>query len=294
MNLTTETHKLILKLKQNNIPVNVLYNESNLHCLIVKTKNSKYLIDLLENVDAIYNIKKSRSGYLVFLSEASISENVTLEIALNNGIEFIDFDLQDRLNIQETQIKNTAHLNDNNNSLKRNTYQKLPISKRKQKKKKFDDALKESLDGLATPSNEQPKDLFNKFANALDVLGQQITGAPLQQQLKQQGINWKTSADGQNIILYIVNAETNRPQAIATVNYQQLINKSEFSKQLTTIIDLARGKAPGTHEQAKQQLNDQDKVIRDVADAISPEEKNDPSAELIQQKLTSQTAANPK
>jgi hypothetical protein len=137
----------------------------------------------------------------------------------------------------------------------------------------FDQALNETLSGMATATGAQPGELFDKFARALQVLGQQMGIGPLQDQLEQQGIKWKKSTDGMSIILYVQNAQTNAPQPIARITSETLENPRDFEDQLTNMLDFAKGEAPGTLRQKQQELKDQEGAIRDIAQAISPEDQ---------------------
>lgn len=154
------------------------------------------------------------------------------------------------------------------------------------KRSEFNRELKEALDGIATPTGAQPDDLFKKFARALRVLGQQMGFGPLQDRLREQGIQWKKSDDNQAIILYIQNATTGAPQPIARVSHETLSNPSDFEQQLTHMLDFSTGDAPGAFQQKQQEVKDQEKAVRDIAKAITPQDQesevarqmNDPSA----------------
>lgn len=165
--------------------------------------------------------------------------------------------------------------------------------------KKFRMQLREALDGIATPTGTQPSDLFAKFARALRVLGDQMGTGPLQDLLKQQGINWKKSDDGQSIILYIVNAQTNAPQPIARISAETLESPRDFEDQLTNMLDFAKGDAPGAFKQKQQEIKDQEKAVRDIARAVSPQDRESEVARQMnlgmgQEQDAAQTAAMPK
>jgi len=138
---------------------------------------------------------------------------------------------------------------------------------------KFSKQLNETLQGMATPDDAQPGDLFAKFAKSLSVLGQNIGTGPLQDQLRKQGINWKKSDDGQAIILYIVNAQTNAPQPIARINAETLAKPSDFETQLLNIMDFAKGDAPGSFKQRQAELQAQEKAVREIAKSLGPQDQ---------------------
>jgi len=145
----------------------------------------------------------------------------------------------------------------------------------------FDNQLFEALDGMATATGAQPGDLFAKFARALQVLGQQMGIGPLQDKLKEQGINWKKSDDGLAIILYVKNATTGSPQPIARITSETLEKPNDFEDQLKNMLDFAKGEAPGTLTQKQNELKDQERAIRDIAQAISPQDQESAVAQQM-------------
>lgn len=136
----------------------------------------------------------------------------------------------------------------------------------------IDHYISEALEGMATPSNVQPDDLFQKFAKSLSVLGQQMGIGPLQDKLKEQGINWKKSDDGQSIILFVQNAQTGAPQPIARISAATLEKPNEFERQLLAMIDFSRGEAPGAFEQQRDEIQAQEKAVRSIAKAVGGDE----------------------
>lgn len=148
----------------------------------------------------------------------------------------------------------------------------------------FRQQLHEALDGMgmATPSGQQPTELFQKFARALQVLGDALGIGPLQDQLKQQGINWRASQDGTAVILFVQNAATNAPQPIASISAATLENPGDFEEQLSSILDFAKGQAPGTERQRLQQLQNMDKAVRDIARSVAPPQEQSPTTQAMQ------------
>lgn len=138
-------------------------------------------------------------------------------------------------------------------------------------KSMFNNQLHETLQGMATSNDVQPGDVFQKFAKALSVLGQQMGGIPLQDQLKQQGISWKKSDDGQNVVLFVTNASTNAPMAIAQISSETISKPNEFETALLQMIDFAKGKAPGAFKQEQAAMQAQEKAVREIAKAFDPE-----------------------
>jgi hypothetical protein len=160
----------------------------------------------------------------------------------------------------------------------------------------FDSMLRSALLEQEDPSPDQ---LFKQFARALRVLGTKMGIGPIQDKLKQQGINWKQSADGRDIILTIRNATTNTDQPIARITYETLTNPADFENQLKSMLDFAMGDAPGASAQQEREIADRKKTVSDIAKAVQP---TDQESEVAQQMNTglqpemqaAETAAMPK
>lgn len=174
--------------------------------------------------------------------------------------------------------------------------QALKLKHEQQSPNKFQNALAEALDGLATPIDSQPNSIFKMFAQALRVLGQRMGLGPLQDKLREQGISWKQSDDGQAIILTIKNAITKADQPIARISYETLQNPSDFEVQLKNMLDFATGDAPGAFEQKEQEIQDRKKAISDIAKAIQPQQNqnNDIAQQMGVAQNVAQTVATPK
>ena len=164
----------------------------------------------------------------------------------------------------------------------------------------FNLLLRETLGGLATDTGAQPNDLFKQFSRALRVLGQQMGLGPLQDRLKQQGIAWKRSDDGQAIILTIKNATTGADQPIARISHETLSQPNEFETQLKSMLDFATGDAPGAFAQKEIEVQDRKKAIGDIAKAVQPQDSESEVARAMntgmggQETMAAQTAAMPK
>jgi hypothetical protein len=153
----------------------------------------------------------------------------------------------------------------------RNPKKRKDKSRDLEESKSFDIALLEALQGMATPTDAQPNDLFNKFGQALQQLGKSMGIGPLQDKLKQKGIEYKKSKDGQAIILYIVNATTKAPQPIARISAETLTKPHDFEEQLLHMVDFSKGEAPGAFKQKQEEMRDQEKAARDIAKSLNPE-----------------------
>lgn len=130
-------------------------------------------------------------------------------------------------------------------------------------------------------AEQQPGDLFSRFAAALKQLGTQMNIGPLQDKLKQQGIKWKKSEDGQALIFFVINGETRAPQPVARIGSETLAKPQDFQKALSQMLDFAEGQAPGTGEQKQLEVQEKQKRLREIATQLAPQ---DPSkAQAMQQ-----------
>lgn len=157
----------------------------------------------------------------------------------------------------------------------------------------FDIALLEALQGMATPTDAQPNDLFNKFGQALQQLGKTMGIGPLQDKLKSKGIEYKKSKDGQAIILYVMNATTKAPQPIARISSETLSKPHDFEEQLLHMIDFSKGEAPGAFKQKQEEMRDQEKAARDIAKQLNPQPEEGQVQDQAQQMQAPPTVEPP-
>ena len=127
--------------------------------------------------------------------------------------------------------------------------------------------IDEALDGLATPDDSQPQDMFKKFDEALSALGSKM-GLDIRSMLEQRGIKWKLSQDGTAIILWVPNAVTKSPQPIARISFETLTKANEFEKQLLKMLDLAKGDAPGALENEQERIKTQQQAVREISQSV--------------------------
>lgn len=282
-------------------------DESNIQGIKILQKDKhvlNQLLDYLQPFVAENNVhcdtQRVRGGTIVLLSLEALSESQKTQLVERYGEEivmtFVDriedaFDNTKPKNLslaeqlQQTAMQLAGKVTSKPDRPKRRTVaRKRPKrrfseriaetfeSKPPVKSVVFHTQLREALAGMATSTGAQPNDLFHKFAQALRVLGGQLSIGPLQDRLKEQGINWKKSDDNQAIILYVVNAQTNAPQPIARINAETLESPNDFQEQLMHMLDFAKGDAPGAFQQRQEELRNQDKVIRDVARSVNPQQ----------------------
>jgi hypothetical protein len=296
------------------VSYNPTYEESDLQSVFVTTKDPDTLRELANEVsrefddDQVYlDTRRVRGGTIISLSVAAINEKEWDKIidAYYGEIEMkalqernsFDF-LADAKRILESQYKGaTAGITRSNQSSRQRNLSSFqmtlggvqhPTSPKKKSKakvevreesvitKRINSTLKlEGLDGMATPTDNQPKDLFQQFGNALKILGDQLGIGPIQDKLKQQGINWKLSADGLSIILYVINATTKAPQALLRIPSEALDEPHELEEQLLNMIDFAKGEAPGALKQQQAMIAAQEKAVRNVVKAFEPEKPDE-------------------
>ena len=168
---------------------------------------------------------------------------------------------------------------------------KHPNSKKRSNLQQFKESLAymEDITGIATPTDNQPRDLFKKFGKALKVLGTQLGIGPIQDKLKEKGINWKLSSDKQSIIMFVMNATTKAPQALLRIPAEAIDQPNELEEQLMNMLDFAKGDAPGALKQKQQMIQNQEKAVRDIVQALQPEKQDD--AKTVLKNMLSPTAA---
>lgn len=292
-----------------NIQYDIICDESNFQVIklfkVSKTNVDSKLDDMYDEIVANnvhINTRKVRGGVIIVISLKSISEQqmdlLAESIDGNNQMSFADkinaaflVNIPISVGTVGRQPIKTIKSIDFDMSAMRIVESRKPKKRKKNKRtaslphisthaefgaargnnRRFDDQLTEALDQQT--EQPSPRQLFDRFSRALNILGQNMGTGPLQDVLKQRGIKWKKSDDGKNIILYVINASTNAPQPIETISAEVLDKPHDFQEQLTHMLDYAQGQAPGEFLRQQQQLRDQEKMIRDVAQSVSPDEQ---------------------
>ena len=148
-----------------------------------------------------------------------------------------------------------------------------------QKITRFKLKLEEALEGIATGTDVQPQAYFDQFIKALDMFGKDQGLGSIRTKLKQKGIEMARSKDGQSLVLYVINAQTNAKQDIKQVPLSSLENNSKFEEELFNCIDLANGEAPGAFKQRQESLRTQEGAVRDLVSKVGPDRLNVDSEE---------------
>jgi hypothetical protein len=148
-----------------------------------------------------------------------------------------------------------------------------------QKITKFKLKLEEALDGIATKTSVQPQAYFDQFIKALDMFGKEQGMGSIRTKLSGKGIEMARSKDGQSLVLYVINAQTNAKQDIKQVPLSSLENNSKFEEELFNCIDLANGEAPGAFKQRQESLRTQEGAVRDLVSKVGPDRLNVDSEE---------------
>ena len=143
-----------------------------------------------------------------------------------------------------------------------------------QKITRFKLKLEEALDGIATKTSVQPQAYFDQFIKALDMFGKEQGLGSIRTKLKGKGIEMARSKDGQSLVLYVINAQTNAKQDIKQVPLSSLENNSKFEEELFNCIDLANGEAPGAFKQRQESLRTQEGAVRDLVSKVGPDRLN--------------------
>lgn len=131
--------------------------------------------------------------------------------------------------------------------------------------------LLEALDGIATADNVQPKELVGRFMAALDNAGQKLGMGSIREMLTRQGIKIAQSKDGQALILYSINKQTNAAQPMMRIPIDSLNENSKFEEAIFNCIDYARGDAPGAFKQRQEAMRDQEGAVREIITQIGPD-----------------------
>jgi hypothetical protein len=307
--------------QSHNILYDIVCDESDLQGVMLFKKDTVMLIDLLDTLAPVVQeqgihaqLRKVRGGNILAFSICAISESTMSRMISDVGEQEESLTFAERVEHALTATPPTpppvepepVDLYASAKKIAENQYKfstgattkaftrepcfggvKTDKKKKKAKKTEFNNSLQEALNGIATPTGAQPEDLFSKFSRALKVLGDQLGIGPLQDRLKEQGIKWKKSDDAQSIILYIVNATTNAPQPIARISAEVLDNPSDFEEQLTHMLDFAQGDAPGAFKQKQDQVKNQERAVRDIAKAVSPQDQEGEVAKQMNAGLSS-------
>jgi len=268
------------------IKYDVVCDEKDLQCLFLfkATLTDVELLTEAINVQLYVNkihlkTSKIRGGVVLALSHLALSESQFNKI-INDFRESTPMTFKDRLigafqktiHIAEKSEQPKSSLKESANKIARyisNTNKRKTVLSGR---KLFEAQLNATLNGMATPTNSQPSELFTKFGNALTAFGDKLGLGPVQNMLKQRGIKYNKSKDGQAIILYVINSITQTPQPIARINADLLEKPGDFETQLLNILDFAKGEAPGTTKQRQEELKNQQTVAREIAQQLQPQD----------------------
>lgn len=146
-----------------------------------------------------------------------------------------------------------------------------PASPKAAKRKSVGEQIAEALEGMATPSDMQPDELFGNLLASMDSLGARLGVGSIRKKLAEKGIQYKKSKDNTAVIFYVLNAATKAPQPIARVTADQLAKPHDFENTLLSLLDMSRGDAPGALKQQQDLLRSQEQAVRDVAKNALPQ-----------------------
>lgn len=300
--LISISQKILEICNENMIPASRVCDSDQLQGLKLFSRNPNQLKKLFEHISSNissdhpleFDLTKVRGGMILTISTQALNEDDIAIMLADAGEKVEPMRLTDKINVRvaepvkEAQYKSATDgmTRSNQSSRQRNlhtvqmTHGGEVKKKIKSKAPSFSEQLNEALEGVANSSDIQPKVVFKRFGIALKQLGKSLGIGPLQDILKKKGIKWKKSKDGQSIILYIINANTNAPQPISTINYDTLIKPHEFQERLLEMLDFARGEAPGALKTKQEQLRNQEKQAREIAKALNPEAPALPASSL--------------
>lgn len=279
--------------EQNEVGYNLVINDTKIKSIIISQPIDVVKDNLLTALPECRHInielKKIRGGTVLVISDKAITELEKAE-HMNKINEYAELLSIARDIVESQRHSATSGMHRSNQSgRQRHSYQsntthgniEHPNSARYRKLHK---KLNEALEGIANSADIQPSEIFDKFGKAMQELGATLGIGPLQQVLTQRGISWKTSSDKQAIIFYVQNAKTDAPQPIARINYETLFKPNEFEQQLLSMLDLAKGDAPGAFSHKQEVMRNQEKAVREISRKLvqpptgaSPEEAVTPN-----------------
>lgn len=217
-----------------------------------------------------------RGGRVCMISHQALSEQYAAIIGsiLGENIAFDDFENRLERALQEDQYKSATRgaTRANQSSRQRQYYDprkttyagKHNIPSRRA-------TMSEGVHGIATASDVQPNALFQKFGAALRSLGNNLGMGAIQDVLKQKGISYKKSNDGLSLIFTVKNAQTGTDMPIHRITSETLENPNDFQESLLSMLDIARGDAPGSFQAKQTQMQDIQKSAREISSAaINP------------------------
>lgn len=134
--------------------------------------------------------------------------------------------------------------------------------------------------GAKEKESIQSEEMFKHFAKAIDVLGKELGIGPLQNKLKENGITWSMNGDKSAIIFY-VETQGGKKQPVIKIPASNLMTQNDFQQHLLNVLDFARGNAPGTFKQRKEELTKQENIVRDIARSVFPSDTSSKIASLM-------------
>jgi len=215
-----------------------------------------------------------RGGRVCMISHRALSEHETALIGSILG-EQLDVDtFENRLEraLQESQYKSATSgiTRANQTSRQRQYYDpKKTTYAGKRNLPSRRGTVSEGIHGIATASGVQPTELFKKFGIALSSLGKSLGIGAIQDILKTKGISYKRSNDGLSLIFTVKNAQTGTDMPIHRITCETLENPNEFQESLLSLLDIARGDAPGSFQAKQAQMQDIQKSAREISTAVA-------------------------
>ncbi len=273
--------------EQSGLEFALMHDEPEVSTYFVPRHQSKLVRDYVDEYHHQYKqsgidleIRKIRGGMLLTLAIKALNE---LNIPMGRLNMMYKKKLEDIFNkpLVETQMHSaTAGMFRANqstrrrqayNSNKTHSGNAHPASPEKTEQlKTVAEQINEALEGIATPYEAQPDELFQNLLGSMDALGNKLGVGSIRQKLAQKGIQYKKSKDNTAVIFYVINASTKAPQPIARVTAEQLAKPHDFENTLLSLLDMSRGDAPGALKQQQELLRSQEQAVRDVAKNVMP------------------------
>lgn len=235
----TAYEQLNIWLETREVPCQIMQDKDGAHAYFIFKEHrgkaqhiDKYAKRVAKDY-GMYSLEHSdRTGTLLILSENRVNEdmiNYFIDKAYN---EYNDFykTLDEALS---TEVEAVAE-EDSNKPAKPRLVIDLP--------KPFKSKVDEALDGIATPTNMQPKDGLQSLAQSLKTTG-------LGDALKKMGVSWHIAKPGMHKITFIKNEVP-----IYEKEASSLATSKDLQTALSRLQDIASGRAPGSSEEEKERL----------------------------------------
>lgn len=218
--------------------------------------NLLHIVNWLSERDIDYAIIKGKSDILHIKEDIGrrldpVIENEKVNFKRSHGNVFVSYG--DKIGFDNYISESLRKSTKANKSAVDNPLNEI-LSERRSVKTKLSKVLGEALEGIA--AEHQPQELLQSLNKAMLKLG-------LPQKLKNVNVTGKVSYDKQFItFIKDVNGESIQLMQIAT---EQLAEPRFMSSLLSSLMDVADAKAPGSGENQRNVIKNREKLVNNIA-----------------------------